>query len=119
MSVLKSFVSVSVFSSFALTVAAGCSSNVDGPEEVVAPVEPSVAPQAITTGSTDGAGTTTGTVVEKPRCDQACVYNGCMSTCRKDHISNGWCDAYCFCRAVIRGSASDCSSVASDSFIDI
>lgn len=118
MSRLTTFVSAIVFSSLTLTVVAGCSSNVEESEEVVAPSEPSVAPQAISTGGTDGTGTTTTGTVERPKCDQRCMYDGCMSSCRKDHLSIGWCDSYCFCRAVALGGYNECAKVASESFID-
>lgn len=122
MSRLSGFVSV-VFASLVLTAAVGCSSTVDEPQDVAAPNTLEVAPQAITAGTTDGTGTTTGTtsgtIVERPKCDQACVYSGCMSSCSKDHANRTWCDAYCFCRAVARGGTIECSNLASESFIDL
>ena len=118
MSLRNGLTSAIAFATLALLAATGCSANVEA-GDVPATEEATVNEQAI---SGDGAGSTdtsTGTVAEKPKCDRMCVYNACMSSCRKDHLSRGWCDSYCFCIAVGLGGSQTCANVASDTFIDI
>ena len=92
-------------------VAIGCAAG-DEPTEDSESAESGLTTVSSSGGATSGTGTTFAT---KPSPATATCVSGCLST----RISTGWCQAYCDCRVLDKRSASECSQIASEFFIDI